>query len=131
MHLIILISVILFWPWMLCAMTPNGSGTVLILYGVLPISIFVLALISTMIYIHRDEVEDQKSMRLFAWILSLMNLAGGFYWLYSIVIMCMSTIVGEAAFHTSDFIFLSLFTYGGFYPAFRLFKYDFRPKSFQ
>lgn len=125
MQIIIRLSVILFWPWMLHAITPNSSGSVLIIYGVLPISVFVLALISTMIYIHRDEVKDQRSMRLFAWILSLMNLAGGLYWLYSILVMCMRTFIDEAAFHTSDFIFLSLFTYGGFYPAIRLLKYDF------
>lgn len=99
---------------------------IIVFYGLLPISIFITALILSMNYAYRDARDDKPGVRVAGWIFCILNACVGTFWLYSTLLEIYHGITGETEFRISAMFFLLAFIFGGFHPLYIMYKAEFK-----
>lgn len=103
----------------------KSTGSVVLFYGLLPISVFITALILSLVYSNKDERDERPVLRIAGWIFCSLNALIGLFWLISCLLEIHYAIFGDNEFRFSTIIFLFMFIFGGFHPLYIMYKADF------
>lgn len=115
------------YPAISFAQVPKQENTVL-LFGILPFSLFLISLILSLIYLNKDKTDDKRLLGIFSWTASIFNSFYGLAWTYNFFNGIYTAIIGAPIFSNFTLIFLLAFMIGGFLPIYYMYKADIRPR---